>query len=155
MLLPIVANLLGLPLRTGIFCLFGCEANLRDDQPLSGAIAYGQLVFTVVLVAYALLIPAFVFWLGGKIGWYIVPVLAVIGGHAVVHWLAILSPTSGARCRTPASRSAWCFGHSGCNDRVAPHAPRSSPHLTMARRFQTQRDRYVHTARAVGTFASP
>jgi hypothetical protein len=96
-LLPIAANLLGLPLRTGIFCMFGCEANLRDDQPLSGVIAYAQLVFTVVLIAYALLIPAFVFWLGGKIGWYIVPVLAVIGGHAVVHWLAILSPTAGAQ----------------------------------------------------------
>ena len=52
-LLPIAANLLGLPLRTGIFCLFGCEANLRDDQPLSGVIAYGQLVFTVVLVGPA------------------------------------------------------------------------------------------------------
>lgn len=97
-LLPIAAGVLGLPLRAGISCaaLTFCEATLRDDRPLSGLVAYGQLVFGVVLVAYALLVPAFFYWLGRQAGWFVVPVLSIIAAHAVVHWGVLSTRDLGA-----------------------------------------------------------
>jgi hypothetical protein len=49
--LPLVAAGLGVHLRTGIICLFGCQASLRDDQPFGGPAAYAEFVLgTAVLV---------------------------------------------------------------------------------------------------------
>jgi hypothetical protein len=46
---------------------------------------------------YALLIPTFFYWLGRRVGWFIVPVLSIVAAHALVHWVALLSRDSGAQ----------------------------------------------------------
>ena len=63
--LPLVAAGLGLHLRTGIVCFMGCEAYLRDDQPLGGFAGYVMFVlgsafviWPVVLVAGAVIAVA-------------------------------------------------------------------------------------------------
>ena len=93
-LLPIAASLLGIHLRAGITCtaLTFCQATLRDDELLSGATAYVELVAGVLLLMSAPvvpLIPIAALWLGRRAGRFVVPVLAVIGGHAIIHWMAI------------------------------------------------------------------
>ncbi len=93
-LLPIAASLLGIHLRAGITCtaLTFCQATLRDDELLSGATAYVELVAGVLLLMSAPvvpLIPIAALWLGRRAGRFVVPVLAVIGGHAIIHWIAI------------------------------------------------------------------
>ena len=72
LLLPIAAGVLGIPLRSGIVCLFGCTAYLRDDQPLSGVLAYGQLVVASVVTGPALAVPAVLFWFFRREGKFIV-----------------------------------------------------------------------------------
>jgi hypothetical protein len=42
--LPVVAAVVGIHLRTGIVCIFGCEALLREDQPFGGLAAYAEFI---------------------------------------------------------------------------------------------------------------
>jgi hypothetical protein len=50
--MPLAAAALGIHLRTGIVCVMGCEALLRDDQPLGGVTAYTEfLMGTAIIVS--------------------------------------------------------------------------------------------------------
>jgi hypothetical protein len=50
--IPLAAAALGIHLRTGIVCIMGCEALLRDDQPLGGVMAYAEfLMGTAIIVS--------------------------------------------------------------------------------------------------------
>jgi hypothetical protein len=50
--MPLAAAVLGIHLRTGIVCIMGCEALLRDDQPLGGISAYAEfLMGTAIIVS--------------------------------------------------------------------------------------------------------
>ena len=94
-LLPITAAILHLPLRAGIVCTFGCEAMLRDDQPLSGISAYGQLVAGGLIADALLAVPGIVFALARVFGRQLLAVIALVGIHAVAHVWALVSVTTG------------------------------------------------------------
>jgi hypothetical protein len=48
--MPPAAAALGIHLRTGIVCIMGCEALLRDDQPLGGITAYTEFLMGTAIV---------------------------------------------------------------------------------------------------------
>jgi hypothetical protein len=56
--LPMAAAALGVHLRTGIVCFFGCESLLRDDKPLGGAQAYGEFVVGTLAILQYFVWPA-------------------------------------------------------------------------------------------------
>jgi hypothetical protein len=93
--LPWAASVLGIPLRTGIVCITGCTAYLRDDQPLSGAMAYGSLLSSS-LVFLIFWLPTLAFAvLARRWGSLMLGVIGAVMTHAVVHGWALTSP--GAR----------------------------------------------------------
>ena len=53
--LPLAAGALGIHLRTGIVCVFGCEALLRDDQPLGGPAAYAEFLLGTAFLVWPLI----------------------------------------------------------------------------------------------------
>lgn len=95
-MLPIAASVLDIPLRTGISCFFGCEANLRDDQPQSGAIAYAQLVLGSIPFLPGLLVPGVVLVIARRLRSLAFAFVGVVLAHGLVHVWAITQPTSGA-----------------------------------------------------------
>jgi hypothetical protein len=54
--MPLSAAALGIELRTGIVCIFGCEALLRDDQPFGGLLAYVEFLIGTAALAWPLII---------------------------------------------------------------------------------------------------
>jgi len=56
--LPLVAAGLGIHLRTGIVCVMGCEAWLRDDQPLGGVAGYAMFVLGSAFVVWPVVLGA-------------------------------------------------------------------------------------------------
>jgi len=56
--LPLVAGLLGIHLRTGIVCVMGCEAWLRDDQPFGGLAGYAMFVLGSAVVVWPVVLVA-------------------------------------------------------------------------------------------------
>jgi len=56
--LPLVAAGLGIHLRTGIVCVMGCEAWLRDDQPLGGFAGYAMFVLGSAIVVWPVVLGA-------------------------------------------------------------------------------------------------
>ena len=62
--MPLSAAALGIHLRTGIVCVFGCEALLRDDQPFSGPLGYATFLMGTATVAGPLLMLAAIVLVG-------------------------------------------------------------------------------------------
>lgn len=56
--LPLAAAALSVHLRTGIVCVMGCEAMLRDDQPLGGPAGYAMFVLGTAIVVWPLVAVA-------------------------------------------------------------------------------------------------
>jgi hypothetical protein len=56
--LPMAAAALGIHLRAGIVCFFGCESLLRDDKPLGGVQAYAEFVLGTLALLQSFVWPA-------------------------------------------------------------------------------------------------
>lgn len=95
-MLPIAASVLDIPLRTGIACFFSCEANLRDDQPSSGAIAYAELVLGSLPFLPGLFVPAIVLYIGRRLRSLAFAFVGVVLAHGLAHVWAITQLVSGA-----------------------------------------------------------
>jgi hypothetical protein len=73
--MPLSAAALGIPLRTGIICIFGCEALLRDDQPFGGPVAYVEFLIGTAILAWPLIVLSVIVVV-------VVTIAAVLGRHS-------------------------------------------------------------------------
>lgn len=95
-ILPIAANVLDVPLRTGISCLMSCAANLTSDEPSSGALGYAQLVMGSLIALPAQVISAMFLVLGRRLRSLAFSFVGVVLAHALAHAWAIAQVWSGA-----------------------------------------------------------
>jgi hypothetical protein len=83
--LPLVAAALDIPLRSGIGCLVGCVAHLRDDNPLGGLAAYGETLMTWPFTIFYLVIPGALLLLARRFRRAALWMATWLSAHAVLH----------------------------------------------------------------------
>ncbi len=98
---PIAAAALGIHLRAGIICFFGCQALLRDDQPLGGAIAYAYFLVATVAFSWSWVVPALLLLVVGRVlfDWARgraaarprLPLVVLIVGFAIIYGIGLIA----------------------------------------------------------------
>lgn len=92
-LLPLVANLLEIPLTAGVSCFMTCSVHLRDDQPLGGAAAYASSIGSSLFFVWFWLVPLVFLILAARwnTGDSLVPIFFALLLHAGLHSTAIIA----------------------------------------------------------------